>query len=96
MGTSPALTPGAQTLLNLVALVLKGNPDLAKVRVEVHAEGAAAEASQARADAVVAYLVGKGVEPGRLTAVGAGAGSPKVNFIIEERAVESGSAPIAP
>jgi OmpA-OmpF porin, OOP family len=94
--TAPTLGRGAQTLANLVALVMKGHRELTLVRVEVSAEGAAAEQSQARADAVVAFLVSKGVEVTRLKAVGAGAGANKVDFIIEQRATKKEKVSPAP
>ena len=57
------LTPGSQTLLNLVALVIKGHREIGVLRIEVRADGAAGAHPQARADAVLAFLVSKGVDP---------------------------------
>jgi OmpA-OmpF porin, OOP family len=81
----PLLTPAAQTLLNLVALVLKGHREIGVLRMEVRADGTASAHTQARADAIQVFLVGKGVPASRLRAVGAGAGGNRVSFIIESR-----------
>jgi OmpA-OmpF porin, OOP family len=86
--TAPVLTRGGQSLLNLVALVMKGHREIALLRVEVFADGAASAGTQPRADAVVSYLVSKGVEATRLKAVGVGPGGNKVDFIIEQRATK--------
>ena len=70
------LTPESDTTLTAIAALLVDNP---AVRIEVgghtDSDGVPEEnevLSQARADAVVASLVGKGVEAGRLQAVGYG------------------------
>jgi outer membrane protein OmpA-like peptidoglycan-associated protein len=67
----------SNALLDNVARVLIAHPELPRVRVEVHADEAGRPEknkalSQARADAVKAYLVNKGVAPERLDAVGLG------------------------
>ena len=62
---------------------MKGHPEIAKVRIEVHAEGVAPAETQKRADAVRDFLVGKGVDAGRLVPVGAGAGPSRVDFLID-------------
>ena len=91
---APTLTPAAQTLLNLVALVIKGHSDIATVTVEVHGDGGAAPNTQPRADAIAAFLTSKGVAANRLKAVGAGEGGNKVQFLVEKRAKKG--APTAP
>lgn len=63
--------------LDAVAETLQGNPSIQLVEVQAHTRGdGGAEAnldlSQHRADAVMAYIVAKGVEPMRLTAQGYG------------------------
>lgn len=92
-------------LLDEVAAILTDHPELTKLRVEGHTDsrgGAASNKalSQKRADAVVAYLVGKGVDAARLDAVGFGEDKPidpastaaayeknrRVDFFVEERA----------
>ncbi|MEZ4458382.1 MAG: OmpA family protein [bacterium] len=64
-------------LLNQVALVLRSNPDITKVEVGGHTDDVGNDAknlklSQERADSVKAYLVSKGIDAGRLDAVGYG------------------------
>ncbi len=91
-------------LLDQVAGVLRENPTLTLVRVEGHtdARGSASanrQLSTLRAQSVVAYLVDRGVEAGRLEAVGFGPDRPldpsqtsaahdqnrRVEFVIVER-----------
>ncbi len=64
-------------LVDEIAKVLVDHPELTKVRVEGHTDSdgndvANLKLSQARANAVVEYLVGKGVERSRLDPVGFG------------------------
>ena len=67
---------------------MKGHPEIAKVRIEVHAEGVAQTETQKRADVVRDFLVGKGVDGGRLVPVGAGAGPSRVDFLIDASAAK--------
>ena len=92
----PVLPKTTQTLLNLVALVMKGHRELQLLRVEVYADGPASAQTQARADAVVGFLTSKGVDATRLKAVGVGPGGNKVDFIIEKRAEVKAPAPVSP
>ncbi|MCB9730178.1 MAG: OmpA family protein [Deltaproteobacteria bacterium] len=67
----------SHAVLDQVASVLQANPQVLELRVEGHTDdkGVAARnlaLSQARADAVMAYLVSKGVDPARLVAKGYG------------------------
>jgi hypothetical protein len=73
--------------LGLVALVLKGHPELKKVRIEVHSVGISKEEMQYRANIVRDALVKRGIEAARLTplAVDTGGGA-RVDFIIEAAA----------
>jgi outer membrane protein OmpA-like peptidoglycan-associated protein len=70
-------------LLDQVATVLRNHAELATVRVEGHTDDKGDDAknlalSQARADAVRDYLIGKGIEPVRLVATGLGETRPAV------------------
>ncbi|MBL4635879.1 MAG: OmpA family protein [Kofleriaceae bacterium] len=75
------ILPVSYALLDNVAQVLTAHTEIAKVRVEGHTDSRGSEASNAslsdaRAKAVMAYLVNKGVEASRLSAVGVGEAKP--------------------
>jgi outer membrane protein OmpA-like peptidoglycan-associated protein len=77
---SAQLTPAARAILDGVAQTLAANPDI-KVEVGGHTDSTGSRAtnvrlSQARAESVMAYLVGKGVAASRLTAKGYGPDEP--------------------
>ncbi len=77
------IAPSSYSLLDQIALTIKANPQLARIRVEGHTDerGPAdynQRLSQARAEAVLAYLVRKGVSARRLVAVGYGEELPLV------------------
>ena len=76
---------------NLVAMLLRGHDEFAKVRVEVTAPTDAA----ARAEALKAALVAQGVDAKRLYAVGITAAFNKVDFTVEAK-TEAKAAPAAP
>jgi hypothetical protein len=78
--------------VGLVALVMKGHTDIKKLRIEVRAEGVSKNETQARADAIKEALVGKGVDAGRIEAVGMGGGGSRVDFLV----IETAAAPKAP
>ncbi len=95
-GTGDKLSASGLAIVNLVAMILRGNRELEKVRIEVSIERGSKEAAQARADAVSAALVAAGVQAHRLRAVGAAGGGDKVDFVIESRAAKkkpTGGAP---
>jgi len=92
-------------VLDEVAAALKAHPEVLLVRVEGHTDARGAvehnqELSQKRADAVVRYLVSKGIEATRLKAQGYGSTQPlnpastpeaweqnrRVEFVIEQKA----------
>ena len=66
--------------MNDVALVMKGHPEIRKLRVEVYAPGVPKAETQKRADAVRDFLISKGVDGGRIEAVGQGAGAARIDF----------------
>ena len=75
-----ALKPDSYTILDIVAQSLIANPDI-RIEIAGHTDNTGALAtnmrlSQARADAVRAYLASKGVEPGRMVANGYGPSQP--------------------
>jgi len=75
------IRPDSYGLLDDVADVMKSNPQARKIEVSGHTDDRGGEAnnrrlSQSRAEAVVAYLVGKGVEESRLEAKGYGQDTP--------------------
>jgi outer membrane protein OmpA-like peptidoglycan-associated protein len=73
----------SQPMLDEVAALLLGNDDIAKVRIEGHADSRGdelrnLELSESRAKSVRTYLVGRGVAAQRLQAVGFGERQPLV------------------
>src|SRR6266852_4668157 len=77
-----ALKPDSYTILDIVAASLVANPDI-KIEIAGHTDNTGSAAtntrlSQARADAVRAYLASKGVAPGRMVAKGYGPSQPVV------------------
>ena len=82
--------------VNLVALIMKGHPEIAKVRIEVHAEGVGQTETQKRADAVRDFLVSKGVDAARLVPVGAGPGPSRIDFLIDRPRPAGRSRPAGP
>ena len=77
------LQPASDKILDAVVEILKGHPEVTKVEVQGHTDGAGKpEAnmtlSQARAETVMKYLVDHGIEAARLTAKGYGQTVPLV------------------
>ena len=75
-----ALKPDSYTILDIVAASLVANPGI-KIEIGGHTDNTGASAtnlrlSQARADAVRAYLASKGVAPERMVSKGYGAAQP--------------------
>jgi hypothetical protein len=83
-----ALAAPGQLIVNLVALVLKGHPELSVVGVEVTAS--TETEAKARAESIKKALVTKGVADGRLKAVGK-TGKGSVLFPIETKAAAPGA-----
>jgi OmpA-OmpF porin, OOP family len=78
---SAQISKESEPLLDQVALTLKANSELKKVRVEGHTDDTGSRdvnvrLSQQRADSVRRYLVRKGVNPKRLTSEGYGPDKP--------------------
>jgi large repetitive protein len=70
-------------ILDQVALTMKANPQLLKIRIEGHTDSRGTDdynllLSQRRAEAVMDYLISKGVKQSRLEAVGYGEQRPLV------------------
>lgn len=77
------ILPVSFSLLDEVAKVIQENPHVQKVAIEGHASDEGDDQynlmlSKARAEAVRAYLVQKGVAPGRLSSTGYGEAKPLV------------------
>ena len=75
-----ALRPDSYTILDMVAASLVANPDI-RIEIAGHTDATGSAAtntrlSQARADAVRAYLASKGVAPDRMVAKGYGPSQP--------------------
>ncbi len=98
------IQPTSFGILGEVAALLDANPDVKKIRIEGHTDNRGAaddnrELSQARADAVKAWLVAQGIAAGRMDSVGYGEDQPvnpannakawdlnrRVEFVIVER-----------
>jgi len=96
-GTSELKESGLVSV-KLVALVLKGHPEIAKLNIEVQSEKAGVGEAKHRAEVIRDALVAQGVKNARLTISGkadAGGGS-KVSFIIVEKAAPRQLTPSAP
>jgi outer membrane protein OmpA-like peptidoglycan-associated protein len=80
-GSAKIVGAQSQLILKEVALALKDNPSIKKVRIEGHTDSVGDDAqnlklSQNRADSVRAALLAQGVDPGRLESVGFGETKP--------------------
>ena len=80
---SAKLDKKSNKLLDNMAFVLKAHPEIVKIRIEGHTDDVGDDAknltlSQQRAESVVAYLTGAGVEVSRFEAVGFGETKPLV------------------
>ncbi len=80
---SATIRPSSYSILNQVALMLKANPDIKKLRIEGHTDSRGSremniKLSQDRADSVRNHLIGQGIAPERLEANGFGPDRPLV------------------
>jgi outer membrane protein OmpA-like peptidoglycan-associated protein len=78
---SATLEADSEKTLDQVALILKANPEFVKVEVEGHTDSTGPDdvnqrLSEQRANTVRSYLIGKGIDPGRLEARGYGETQP--------------------
>ena len=74
------LTPTARGILDQVATALQSRPDI-KVEIDGHTDGKGSvpynqKLSERRAASVVLYLIGKGIDSGRMTSAGFGKSMP--------------------
>jgi len=74
------LTPTARGILDQVAAALQSRPDI-KVEIDGHTDGKGSvpynqKLSERRAASVVLYLIGKGIDSGRMTSAGFGKSRP--------------------
>jgi OOP family OmpA-OmpF porin len=79
------LKEAAANAVGLVALVMKGHPEIRKLTIEVHADGVSKAETQHRAEIVRDALVHKGVDGARLIPVGGGAGGTSVSFTVTQK-----------
>jgi hypothetical protein len=77
------LNPASHAVLKLVAMVMRGHPELARVRVDVRAEGVSEATMKGRAQEVIKALGALGVDGKRLKAGTVSGGGSRVQFIIE-------------
>lgn len=80
---SSRVSSKSDSLLSQVALMIKANPHIRKVRVEGHTDSSGPSdvnqrLSENRAESVKKYLISKGVSPSRLESRGYGESRPKV------------------
>jgi OmpA-OmpF porin, OOP family len=76
-------TPAGDEILDTLLKIMQGNSQITKLRIEGHTDNKGTDAanmklSQARADAVVAWLVSKGIDQGRFDSKGYGSTKPLV------------------
>ena len=94
-GGKLTLRDSSAKVVNDVALVMKGHPDIAKLRIEVAAQGVSKAETQKRADALRDFLISKGVDGGRIEAVGVGPGATRIDFIVAAMAAPKPAGPPA-
>jgi outer membrane protein OmpA-like peptidoglycan-associated protein len=79
------LSPAGLSIVKLVAMVMRGHTELARVRIDVHADGVNEGTMRGRAQEVAKTLAAHGVDAKRLKLGNVSAGSSRVQFIIESR-----------
>jgi hypothetical protein len=89
-----ALSPQGLAIVKLVGMVMRGHSELARVRIDVRADGVTDDTMRGRAQEVAKTLAAHGVDARRLKLGNVSSGSSRVQFIIESRiAPKSGKAP---
>jgi outer membrane protein OmpA-like peptidoglycan-associated protein len=86
---SPVIKPESFGLLDEVAKIIKDHAELKRIAIEGHASSDGDDAqnlslSDRRAKSVMTYLLGKGIEPSRLSAAGFGEARPIADNATEE------------
>jgi hypothetical protein len=79
------LSPGGLGIVKLVAMVMRGHTELARVRIDVRADGVTEATMRGRVQEVAKTLAAHGVDAKRLKLGNVSAGSSRVQFIIESR-----------
>jgi outer membrane protein OmpA-like peptidoglycan-associated protein len=79
------LSPQGLSIVKLVAMVMRGHTELARVRIDVRADGVTEATMQGRAQQVAKVLAAHGVDAKRLKIGNVSSGAGRVQFIIESR-----------
>jgi hypothetical protein len=79
------LSPAGLGIVKLVAMVMRGHAELARVRIDVRADGVTEATMRGRAQEVAKTLTAHGVDAKRLKLGNVSTGSSRVQFIIESR-----------
>ena len=90
------LSPVGLSVVKLVAMVMRGHTELARVRIDVRADGVGEETMRGRAQEVVKTLAAHGVDAKRLKLGNVSSGSSRVQFIIESRVVPKSNKTLFP
>ena len=79
------LSPAGLSIVKLVGMVMRGHTELARVRIDVRADGVTEATMRGRAQEVAKTLAAHCVDAKRLKLGNVSAGSSRVQFIIESR-----------
>jgi hypothetical protein len=90
------LSPAGHAVVKLVAMVMRGHPELARVRIDVRAEGVGEATIKGRAQGVIKALGTMGVDGKRLKVGTVSGGGSRVQFIIESRVAPKVNTPPMP
>jgi hypothetical protein len=92
-GGRSELRESSANAVGLIGLVLKGHPEIVKLRIELQADGITREETQRRAELVRDAIVRRGVDAARLMPVGVGGGGSRLTFIIAEKKIPKPAVP---